>query len=464
MMPLILWPMLALLSAPVLAESDLDAALGGFEESEPSVENRTLDELDSVIGGFDAKPDASSASVSEEGSDSRWELSGHIALESVYTPNGRQVGSANYRGFSSLKASTLLELEGEIGDGWKGFASAYASYDAGYALKGRSDYPDTVLDELEIEIELRELFFEGSPTTSTDLRLGRQIVTWGKSDNLRVVDVINPLDQRSPGMVDIEDLRLPLTMTRFDYFQGDWHLQTLLIHEQRGDKLPIAGGEYLPNAISLPEDGPANTLENTELGLALNGRFSGWDLSLYAASVYSDQPNFNGGRLERARLGMLGAAVNVALGNWLYKGELAWLDGLEFANTGGESGRIDLLQGVEYSGIAETSISFEVVLRHLTNYSPALANVPDSVGEDEVQWVVRMSRDFMNDQLQLTALISRLDWDGSDGGFNRVSLDYEIDSSWAISGGMIRYSSGDKPFYQGLDANNRLFAEGRYNF
>ena len=49
-------------------------------------------------------------------------------------------------------------------------------------------------------------------------KLGRQIVNWGRSDTVRVLDVINPLDNREPGLVDIEDLRLPVTMARVDYF------------------------------------------------------------------------------------------------------------------------------------------------------------------------------------------------------------------------------------------------------
>lgn len=449
-----------LLSAPVVAEVGLDEALGGFDE--PPVAAGSAD-IDSLLDGFDSSPMTVATTLAVTASKS-WSLSGHMALEAVYVPDGRQVGTVDYGGLSSLQGSALLELEGELVAGWKGFASGYAGYDAAYAINGRSDYPAAVLEELESELELRELFLQGRLASSVDITLGRQIVSWGKSDNLRVVDVINPLDQREPGMVDIEDIRLPLTMSRIDYYRGDWHLQTLLIHEQRFDKRAVAGGEFLPNAPMQTAVVPAQTLANTELAVALNGRFSGWDLSLYGANLFNDQTHLESGRMQHARISMAGAALNVALGNWLYKGELAYFDGLEFAAQEGTGGRIELLQGVEYTGIAETQISLEMVQRHLTDYNPAMASAPDNVAQDEVQWALRLTRDFINDQLQLTALMTRLDWDGSDGGFQRLSLDYELDAHWSWRAGLVSYVNGNKPLYNGIEVSDRIFVESRYSF
>ncbi len=53
-------------------------------------------------------------------------------------------------------------------------------------------------------------------------KVGRQIVIWGRSESLRVLDVLNPLDNREAGRVDIEDLRRPLAMVRVDAYQKLW--------------------------------------------------------------------------------------------------------------------------------------------------------------------------------------------------------------------------------------------------
>ena len=39
-----------------------------------------------------------------------------------------------------------------------------------------------------------------------------------------MVDVLNPTDSREPGLIDIDDSRLPVTMTQLDYYTGDWNL------------------------------------------------------------------------------------------------------------------------------------------------------------------------------------------------------------------------------------------------
>ena len=46
-------------------------------------------------------------------------------------------------------------------------------------------------------------------------------MAWGISESFRVVDVVNPIDTRKPGMTDIEDLRLAVAMTRFDLYTAD---------------------------------------------------------------------------------------------------------------------------------------------------------------------------------------------------------------------------------------------------
>ena len=70
-------------------------------------------------------------------------------------------------------------------------------------------------------------------TNNFDLKAGRQIVVWGRMDNIRVNDVLNPLDLRIPGLTDIEDLRLPVFMTRVDYYLANIALTGYLIHERR---------------------------------------------------------------------------------------------------------------------------------------------------------------------------------------------------------------------------------------
>ena len=68
-------------------------------------------------------------------------------------------------------------------------------------------------------------------------------------------------------------------------------------------------------------------------------------------------------RFSHDRHTLVGAGGNVTLGNWLLKGEAAWIDGVRF-NNGDETDRIDAMAGVEYYGFEDVSIALDVVNRH----------------------------------------------------------------------------------------------------
>jgi hypothetical protein len=367
-----------------------------------------------------------------------------------------------------------LTLKNRFSDKWQGQISARSFYDAIYALRGRSDYTTQVLDEYEVEFELQDTYIQGSITDHLDTKIGRQIVVWGTLDNLRVTDVLNPLDLRVPGLTDIEDLRLPVTMAKFDYYFGNWDLSGMVIPEVRFSKWPVFGSDFYPWPIPPPpEDKPDNGFANAQYAAALTGVFSGWDIGFYWASIYADQTYtepISSGLTEQfvrkhARISMLGTAANYATGNWLLKAEVAWFDGLQYTNTPGvENSRLDVGGGIEYSGFTEATVSLEAVNRHIFDYDSHLELPPDEIRENEFQWSFRVTKDFMNDTLTLMMLASTFGIKADDGAFERLEAEYDITDSISIRGGVVFYQSGDKGLFQSVDANDRLFAQLKYGF
>ena len=140
---------------------------------------------------------------------------------------------------------------------------------------------------------LTDAYIQGRLSNDIDLKVGRQIVVWGKSDSIRITDVINPLDNRLPGMTDIEDLRLSVGMAKLDYYIGMFNISAMIIAENRIFIEAPARGEFFPvdsifstapnPFIELKE--PTTSWDNMQYALAINGVFSGWDLSFYAADV-----------------------------------------------------------------------------------------------------------------------------------------------------------------------------------
>jgi hypothetical protein len=55
------------------------------------------------------------------------------------------------------------------------------------------------------------------------LRVGRQILSWGETDNFQLLDHINPLDASFGGfLIPLDERRIPLDMVLANYYIGDF--------------------------------------------------------------------------------------------------------------------------------------------------------------------------------------------------------------------------------------------------
>ncbi|MDH4216032.1 MAG: DUF1302 family protein, partial [Gallionella sp.] len=220
----------------IRAEPSLDQALDGFDEAVAAPANSVVE----ALGEFEDAAPAPASAATPQPTDTLWRLSGATIFSTSwsYAHDAPAPGATDHRGLSRLRGKLSLELDGQLNKTWRTHLNGYAFYDAAYTINGRAGYTDEFIASMKKEAELGEAFVQGRVRHALDLKLGRQIVVWGKSDSLRVTDVINPLDNREPGMVDIEDLRLPLTMARADYYLGDWSFTALAIPEIRFNKNP----------------------------------------------------------------------------------------------------------------------------------------------------------------------------------------------------------------------------------
>jgi hypothetical protein len=175
--PLLFLPILLVSLSAHATDSSLEDVLQGFDK--PAAEN----ELDDVLGGFDDIATTEKSPATEEDR-KPWQLGGSVTLSTAYNyaHNAPVTGQTDYRGLSRLRAKLNLEHDYDFNANWRSHLSGYGYYDLAYQINGRDDYSDEVLDEYESEIELGEAWIQGKLNKQTDLKLGRQIVVWGKSD------------------------------------------------------------------------------------------------------------------------------------------------------------------------------------------------------------------------------------------------------------------------------------------
>lgn len=444
--------------------TELDDILGGFESSETDTAS-----MDDVLDGFGTAD--IDIYITERAKPKIIDLSGYFKQSASFNVNHHTpVSDTEDRyGLSKLRSELQLEADMTLPEKWKFYISGKGMYDAAYQLNGRSSYTDDVLESYESEFELRDAYIQGSITDRLDIKAGRQIVPWGKSDNIRITDILNPMDMREPGLTDIEDLRIPLTMTKLDYYTGDWNISGIVVHEIRFNKMPEYGHDFYPSFIQMPgDDEPLDTPENYEYAIALNGVFSGWDLSFYLADIYHDTGYKTitlPASLEHSRVRMIGTAAAIVKGNFLLKIEAAHFSGLNYCSTGEKDfERTDGLVGFDYNGFKDTTITFELADRYIHGFDESLKDEPDVLFENDMQSAFRITRKLLHEKLELTFLMLTYGTSGENGAMQRVTAEYEFTDSVLLTAGFVQYSNGDQRLYQNIEKNDRIFSELKYSF
>ena len=455
---------LTLFTLSRLSAEGLDDDLGGFESDLSGFEDDNTELY---------QEETQSSNVAE----SPFTLTGNIAFKTSYGYRDHTINSVDYSGFNQAQTALYLQLDTKFSKDWKLRVSADAFYDAIYKLHPNTEYNSDVLDTYETQLRFDDVYIQGKLSDNLDLKVGRQIVVWGKSDSIRITDIINPLDNRLPGLTDIEDLRLSVGMLKLDYYIDKWNISAMAIPENRVMLEAAPRGEFFPvddifqNApnpfIELVT--PENSLKNTQYALSANGVFSGWDLSFYMADVLDQKWHINPQTHKRevSKVKMLGSAINIAYGSWLLKSEVAYLDGIKYNSTQNSKSRLDTLLGVDYMGIKDVVLSLEVASRHIFEYETQMSQLvpsPDYVDKNELQTAIRLSRSYANDTLNVTALASMFGASWEYGGFVRTWMEYDIDDGLTTNIGFVEYIDGDKPFQSAIKDNDRIFADITYSF
>ena len=417
-------------------------------------EDNEFDEFDSELeSSFDDE-------VVEHNEEKDTAIYGSVVFEAHY----------NYQPDNATKnlssAKSLIDLIGEhkLDGGSKIKANLKAYHDFIYS-SGLGNYTKTPSGYKD-ELNLNELYLEGSISDKIDYRVGRQIVVWGKADMLRINDILNPLDIRIPGMVDIRNLRLGKNMSKLDYYHGNFNLSLIAIHEKRFSKLPSQYSDFRPLLADKEIEKPSSNIKNTGLALGLIGTFKSYDVALYVADTYIDKPYLTNGKLHYdTKSKMFGAAYSKALDNYLFKAEGAYFDKVKYTGVIDPKPQTDLMLGVEYNGINEGSIMYEAAYRSIKNYDQDIYSASNQYKKkNELQQSVSFNKSYQNQTVNFSALATIIGQSTHEGGSARVQVDYVVNDNVKVSGGVIDYIGGSNPALEDIKNNDRIFVKVAYNF
>ncbi len=357
--------------------------------------------------------------------------------------------------------STLEELRWRIETEWQA-----ARVKIGF--KGDAGY-DAVEDELFGEI--RDLSANFGLGESTDVRIGRQVQTWGTGDLLFLNDLF-PKDFVSffAGRDD-EYLKAPGNAVRLSRFGSAFNVDFVWTPVFEPDVyldgkrfsffFPPAGGNVAPEPpLSAIE--PSRTLSNGEFALRLFKTVEGREYALYAYHGFFKQPTALSPLLEPtfAPLTAVGASLRRPLGKGLVN-----LEGSYYHSRDDTDGRdpfvpnsqTRLLAGYEREARPRLTVGLQYYLEWTHDHARLLANSPfPDLEPDEFRHVLtnRLSYRSARDRFtwSLFTFFSPSDRDA----YLRPQFTYRHSDEWAfVAGGNL--FAGDQPqtfFGQLEDASN----------
>ena len=329
--------------------------------------------------------------------------------------------------------------------------------------------------------DLREANLVFSPTADSDLKIGRQILTWGTGDLLFINDLF-PKDWQAFFIGrDEEYLKAPSDALLFSLFP-DWATIDLaftpLFDSDRyisGQRLsywnPQLGRIAGRDAVSAAEQ-PDHWLQDYELALRLAKNIAGYELAVYGYRGFWKSPlgfNPDSGQPRFPRLNSYGASLRGALQGGIGNLEFGYYDSREDRDGSAAllpNSELRYLVGYERELAKELTASGQIYLEQVLDYASYRQTLPSGqLPRDEFRQVLtlRLTKLLMQQTLTLS-LFSY--WSPSDQDYYlRPLVKYKLTDALLLTAGANLFGGQQRQSFFGQFADNtNIYAGIRYSF
>ena len=337
------------------------------------------------------------------------------------------------------------------------------------------------LEEGTGPLDLREAYLTVSPLDSLDVKIGRQILTWGTGDLLFINDLF-PKDWNAFFIGrDIEYLKAPSDALMASWFSRWINLDLVYTPRFDPDRFidsarlsawsPMAG-RLVGRDVAMAVEVPDQWFQDDETALRLSHNLAGYELSLYGYEGRWKSPaGFDpvASQATFPRLSVWGASVRGTLGQGIGNLEAGTYESRDDAggiNPLVPNSELRVLAGYERELIRDLNGSVQYYAEIMRDYQDYRANLPEGMtARDEVRQVATIRLTAMalsqNLVLSLFAYYSPSDRDG----YVRPVVTYRVDDHWTVTGGA-NWFEGEEPatFFGQFENNNNVYASVRYGF
>ena len=315
---------------------------------------------------------------------------------------------------------------------------------------------------------------------NVDLRVGKQIITWGRADALNPTDVLTPKDFTLLSARDEEERRIGTAALKANYYRGDYTLSLIWLPIFNPSTIPLTA----PPGFQITEDKRSQG-RWTEQGFAAKLDHTGgdfdWSVSYYYGldvipTGHSTTPTLT--ELTHNRIHMVGADFAKNLGRFGVRGEGAYVhtqdpDG---TNIDVKNPYVYYVLGVDHDVTEDLNINLQAYQRFIINYQDmfkiqdpavrniAVLNVIFQQQMDRIQEGLsgRIKAQWWNDTLEAELLgvwnANRSDF------FVRPSVSYAFTDRWKGFMGWDVFNGRKESLNGFLQNNSAFFAELRATF
>lgn len=345
------------------------------------------------------------------------------------------------------------------------------------SFKGDFSYDEV---SSRFDADIRELVISFSPSEKTDVKIGRQVVTWGTGDLVFLND-FNPKGWKSyfNGRSDVF-AKAPSNAIRvqsyFDAVNVDfvWTPRFTPDRYINGENFSFynpyldqsVGGQELIKPVK-----PESKLSNGEFSARLYKNISGTEFAIYAYRGFDKTPDSLTPNFIPTfkRRDAFGASVRGGLGDGLYN--IEFVRELSKEDPNGtkpliKNSRSKLLFGYESEWLPKLNVAFQYYIEQLSDYNALIANslIPNREVPRHRVWLTnRITHRALQDKLTTTLFTfyspNEKDW------FLRWNINYRQSDQWNYTFGM-NWIDGEsnKTFFGQFERASNFYFRARYNF
>jgi hypothetical protein len=344
-------------------------------------------------------------------------------------------------------------------------------------LKGDGVYDDYLED---FDVETRELSVKLSPGTSVDLKIGRQVLTWGTGDLLFLNDLFPKSWVNFFSGRDDEYLKAPSDAVRATWYSSKINLDVVWSPEFEPDDYlsgtrfsffsPLLGTTVAPRP-PLTAEAPDDGIEDGELALRLFKTAGSTEFAAYAYRGFFKRPLGLSANLEPRfpPLSVVGGSVRRPLGPGLVNAEVAYHDSRsdgDGTNPLVPNDQLRLLAGYEFEARARLTVAFQVYVERTQDHAALIANSPTPQFEPERLRHVLTNRLTYRDARDKLTLSLFTFYSASDKDhYLRPVASFRKSDHWTLTAGANLFG-GEKShtFFGQLEDNSNAYIRVRFNY